>query len=434
MRARRPLLRTALVCVLLALSAFSAAGCGAEEDRTLVVLGPWTAGEEKPFVAALAKIGERTGHRYVYEGTRSLRETLVAQLRTDSPPDVAILSGQGELAEYARDGDAKPLPEELAGAAISPWAPRVSLPDEHGEQRQHAYWVPVRVDLKSLVWSRAHAPGGSGGDRWCLGMESGGMSGWPGTDWIEDLLLQLHGSAVYERWATGDLSWTGPEVRSAWRAWRTLLTADGARAGEEAISTSFESLGDGRYGLLNRGDCAREHQGSFIRRHYGDDVTPRPTAEFLAGPRGLPGFTGPAASGERVFEVSGDMAAVFTPSDAAWELMSRLVRRETRDDWAAAAEPAERPFFPDATTGPGRLTAGTSAALKLFREAERVCFDASDAMPPTLRGAFHRAVLEFLHRPRDARLLDGLLKQLESERLLQEKADAFALDHLCVRR
>lgn len=421
MKARVSILRTALVCWLLALSTIATAGCSAEAERTLVVLGPWTDGEEKPFEATLAKISERTGHRYVYEGTRSLRETLVAQLRTDSPPDVAILNGLGELAEYARDGDAKPLPEGLSGAAIEPWAPRIALPNEDGEQRQHAYWVPVRVDLKSIVWRRPGEVKSTTNPSWCLGMASGATSGWPGTDWIEDLLLQQQGSGVYESWATGDLAWNDGKVRQAWKAWGALLEKQGRNAAAASVSTPFEGVRNGRSGLLNRGDCTLEHQGSFIRRHYGNDVLPAATSAFVPG---LP-------TGRKAFEVSGDMAAVFTASDAAWELMGQLIDRETRDDWAAAAKPAERPFFPDGTAGPEPHTPGTSAVLELFDEADEVCFDASDAMPSTLRGAFQRAVLEFLQNPQDDGLLDGLLRQLESERQLQIQADAFLLDDLC---
>ncbi|MFJ9031600.1 ABC transporter substrate-binding protein [Streptomyces sp. NPDC102274] len=419
MRTTRPSLRTALACCLLAVAALVSTGCSTEEDRTLVVLGPWTDGEEKPFVDTLEKIAERTGDTYVYEGTRSLRETLVAQLRTDTPPDVAILNGQGELAEYARDGDARPLPEDVAQAAIGPWSPRITVLDKDGEQRQHSYWVPVRVDLKSIVWSRRGDTAPAGEPTWCLGMASDATSGWPGTDWIEDLLLQRYGPSVYEEWATGDLEWDDGPVKEAWRSWQTLLTAAGDNAGKEALSTPFE--GQRPYGLLNSGDCTLEHQGSFIRRYYGNDVLPAPISEFV------PGLPAP----QKAFEVSGDMAAVFTPSEAAWKLMEQLTSRETRDDWAAVAEPAERPFFPDRTAGPGALTPGTAKVLELFREADELCFDASDAMPSTLRGAFQRAVLEFLQNPRDDQLLDGLLRQLEAERQLQREAGAFALDHLC---
>ncbi|MGW1495317.1 hypothetical protein [Streptomyces sp. NPDC002402] len=418
-------LRALLACCLLTAATVTAGGCSdAAEERTLVVLGPWTDGEERPFVAALRRIGERTGRSYVYKGTRSLRETLLAQLQADAPPDLAILSSPGDLAEYARTGDAYPLPEKVAGAAVPPWAPAVTVDNERGEARTHAYWAPVRVDLKSLVWSRG-ASAGEDPD-WCLGMGSGATSGWPGTDWVEDLLLQRQGPAQYESWATGKTSWQS--TRPAWEEWGRLLAAnkgddgdDGKALGAEGLRSSFELLGNGRYGLLNRSDCTHEHQGSFIRRHYGDDVLPEPTARFL----------GARSAGAHVYEVSGDLAAVFKPSVAAWDLLGRLTSREAREDWAKAAKPAERPYFPGGTFGSVPLSRSTRAVQDLLDGAGQICLDASDAMPPTLRDAFYRAVLEFLGAPRSSALLTRLLKQLEAERQLQLQEDAFLLDDLC---
>ncbi|UYQ62791.1 extracellular solute-binding protein [Streptomyces peucetius] len=421
MRRRRGL-RVLLAGCLIAVAS-AVAGCGGPpEERTLVVLGPWTDGEEKPFVDALAAIGKRTGHRYVYKGTRSLRETLVAQLQAGAPPDMAILNSPGELAEYARAGDLHPLPERVAGAAVPPWAPTVTVQAADGEARTRAYWAPIRVDLKSLVWSRTDVT-----DKepvWCVGLGSGATSGWPGTDWLEDLMLQRRGSAAYEKWATGGTRWQ--ETRSLWEEWGRMLTS-GGRAPDPRWLDDFELLGVNRHGLLNRSDCTHEHQGSFIRRHYGDDVRPTPTARHLTG--------GPAAwKDENAFEVSGDMAAVFRASPAAWDLLGRLTSKEARTIWADSASlPGERPFFPGGTTAPDGASGPTAEVQKLFDAADRICFDASDAMPPTLRDAFHRAVLEFVGDPRDEALLERLLGQLEAERLLQRAEDAFVLDDLCDR-
>ncbi|MFF2060919.1 ABC transporter substrate-binding protein [Streptomyces sp. NPDC058200] len=412
-------LRVVLAGCLLAVSAV-VSGCGGGGGRTLVVLGPWTGGEEKPFLKVLDAVGERTGHRYVYQGTRSLRETLVAQLQAGAPPDVAVLNNLGDLVEYARDGAARPLPEGVAGSAVKPWAPRVQVTDGSGTTRENAYWVPVRIDLKSLVWSRS--PPTTSPSLWCLGMASEATSGWPGTDWIEDLLLQRRGAQVYQDWATGRLAWSGPEVRGAWQEWADLLTPESAA---DALSTSFEDIGGGRYGLLNRGTaCAQEHQGSFIRRHYGNEVLPYPTALFVHG----------RAARQTAFEVSGDMAAVFKESDDAWRLVRELTSEEARRDWVAAARPQEQPLFPGGSiAGTRPPTPGTRTVQALLDGADRICFDASDAMPPTLRDAFSRAVLEFLAAPHDSANLTRLLKQLDKESEFQHEDGAFQLDDLCDR-
>lgn len=420
MRRRRDL-RALLAGCLIALAAAGAGGCdGPPEGRTLVVLGPWTDGEEGPFEDALAEMEKQTGHRYVYKGTRSLRETLVAQLQAGAPPDVAILNSPGELAEYARAGDVHPLPEHVAGAAVPPWAPAVTVHEDGGGIRTRAYWAPIRVDLKSVVWSRADASDAE--PVWCLGLGSGAVSGWPGTDWLEDLMLQRKGSAAYEDWATGRTSWQA--TRPLWKEWARMLSADGTAPGAEALA-DFERLDDGGHGLLNSGDCTHEHQGSFIRRHYGDDVLPRPTARYLDGVR--PAVDG----GENAFEVSGDMAAVFRSSEAAWDLIGRLTSRDARRIWAEKAGPGGRPLFPGDPVPEVEPSPGTREVQRLLGSAGRICFDASDAMPPTLRDAFHRAVLEFIGAPGDGELLDRLLEQLDAERLLQLGDRAFVLDDLC---
>ncbi|WP_327324340.1 extracellular solute-binding protein [Streptomyces sp. NBC_01210] len=429
-------LRVVLAGCLLAAAAVTAGGCSAtDEERTLVVLGPWTDGEEKPFLAALKGIEKRTGRSYVYKGTRSLHETLVAQLQAGAPPDVAVVSSPGDLAAYARAGDAYPLPESVVGAAVPPWAPAVTVDTTDGEARTHAYWAPVRLDLKSIVWSHAADTGKT--PDWCLGVGSGATSGWPGTDWVEDLLLQRQGPAAYESWATGKTPW--PETRPAWEQWAGILAANKGELGKEGLENGFELLRNGRYGLLNSGRCTHEHQGSFIRRHYTDDVLPTPTARFLgstesgkSGKFGKPGRTGKAGgSGANAFEVSGDMAAVFKPSTAAWDLLGRLTSRAARDDWANAAKPGERPYFPGGTFGTLPQSQGTRDVQKLLEGAGQICLDASDAMPPTLRDAFYRAVLEFLGHPQDHDLLTRLLEQLEAERILQQREGAFVLDDLC---
>ncbi|MFD5700655.1 alpha-glucoside ABC transporter substrate-binding protein [Streptomyces lasiicapitis] len=413
--ARRPV-RTALACCLLLLAALAGGGCADRSRETLVVLGPWTGAEGTAFEAMLKRLDDGTGETYTYKGTRSLRETLVAQLEAGDPPDVAVLNSLGELTEYARDNRLEPL--DTPGHP--PWAPRV---DVNGSSR--TYWVPLKVDLKSLVWSRTGG-GSSARPRWCVGMASQATSGWPGTDWIEDLLLHRSGPAAYARWATGRLSWRSPEVRGAWTAWAELLGERSKKSVDLSLTTSYEGTSDPKAarpaprGLLNSPelDCTHEHQSAFIRYLYanakgkgeggkgaGGGVRVDPSARFLPGP----------AAHDGAYEVAGDMAAVFSGNPAARELVERLSGGEARRLWHEEAEPELRPFFPGAgdpqPTDPG----GGEAAALLTGKADTLCFDASDAMPPALRDAFHRAVLRYFRDPSGDRL-DTLLGQLDTVR------------------
>ncbi|MFI6940498.1 hypothetical protein ACIBI4_14595 [Streptomyces sp. NPDC050418] len=416
-RGRRPVVvRLLLGVTVLAVLGVSTYACTGPERRTVTVLGPWTDGEEKPFVAALRSIERRTGVHYAYTGTRALRDTLLAQLQADAPPDVAILNSLGELSEYADAGSVLPLPKAVDGAAIGPWAPDVTAKVTGDAQvTARRYWVPVRVDLKSIVWRKQG--GRPENPRWCLGLSSGATSGWPGTDWVEDLLLRTEGPAVYEAFATGELPWTSPAVRRAWEKWGELLPDDPEQAAA-ALTRSFEDDG----GLLTSAGCDLEHQGSFIRRHYPDSYVPAPTTEFVPRLR---------AEHADSYEVSGDMAAVFQDGDAAWELLSELTAPRARTAWDKAADPRERPLFPGAAPGAPRPGSATQKVRTLLDEAERICFDASDAMPPTLRNAFQRAALEYVGSKNRAGDLGPLLESLEHERQFQDEDRAFRFDDLC---
>ncbi|MFI0242741.1 alpha-glucoside ABC transporter substrate-binding protein [Streptomyces sp. NPDC016845] len=418
------ILRFLLVGCLLGIAALSGAcsagdgdrdsdGDGGGDSRQIVVLGPWTGPEGDAFEQVLDNLSKGSGHHYVYKGTRSLRETLVAQFAADAPPDVAILNSIGELTEYATQNKLKRLDQSTAERAYSPWSPGLMV-----EGRLRTFWVPLKVDLKSMVWSRAGAPGA--GPRWCVGMAAQATSGWPGTDWIEDILLHQAGPAVYERWATGQLNWaTSPEVRRAFTTWAKLLEDGGPRTGparDRSLTMSFwgtpgprDPDGDPR-GLLGGSmpGCTHEHQGSFVRYVYAsrDDIRLEPAARYLKG----------SAAYSKAFEVSGDMAAVLTDAPGAQELVKRLTSEEGREQWSRKATEHLRPFFPDRSDPrPDDNAAAQEIASYLTDERNTLCFDASDVMPPVLRDAFYRAVLKYFPAPR-ASTLDDLLDQLETVR------------------
>ncbi|WP_306334313.1 alpha-glucoside ABC transporter substrate-binding protein [Streptomyces sp. KL118A] len=390
----RTVFRAALAACLLAVTA---GACGDARPQTLVVLGPWTGPEGKAFESMLHRLDDGTGKSYTYQGTRSLRETLGAQLEAGDPPDVAILNSIGELVEHARAGHLVPLDRAATARAFPPWAPRL---DVDGGRR--TYWVPLKVDLKSLVWRKEGRPAGD--PKWCVGLASQATSGWPGTDWIEDILLHRSGPATYTQWATGRLPWRDPRVRTAWTTWAELLGDRGRTSIDRSLTTPYV----GPRGLLDSLEprCTHEHQSAFIRYVYAHErVRVDPAAGYLGG----------SAEHDGAYEVAGDMAAVFSPDPAARALVDRLSGQRARTLWRARAADGLQPFFPDATDPQPTDATGRRIAGILTGKARTLCFDASDVMPPGVRDAFHRAVLQYFGDPTGKRL-DELLGQLDTVR------------------
>lgn len=409
--ARRAVL--GLLCLLLAAGP---AGCARQPDASrhvLTVLGPWTGREAESFGELLDRFEESNeGVRVDYQGTTATREVLLSGVLAGDPPDVAVLPVLGDLADYVQRDRLRRLDEDVVddGDYAGPWLSRPAGMSER-------YWLPVKVDLKSIVWyEKGNPPDASAREdvtRWCVGMGSDATSGWPGSDWIEDILLQRSGAAAYDAWATGEMEWTADPVVDAWRVWGTFMAGDD-RAAETALTTDHRGPGGGNGLLFDPGRaCDLEHQGSFARSLYGDDA---PRADFAPSSALLPGTDGRGDARGGAREVSGDFAAMFAESEQARALMRFLASLDAQRAWATGVDP---PFFsahrgvtqeayPEDDTVSRRI-------VREFRRAERLCLDASDVMPPTIRRIFHEKVLEFLAAPRQdpVRLLEQIQRVKE---------------------
>ncbi|MDT0341540.1 ABC transporter substrate-binding protein [Streptomyces litchfieldiae] len=418
MRARTPGRRVLIPALALALLSPALGGCGRDTgaaEGELTVLGPWTDQERVDFERELVQFEQESGISVDYQGTTATREVLLAGVQSGDPPDIAILPGLGDLAEYAAQGQLQPLEDivELEDSFGDPWLARPD--DGRGDGPDHRYWVPVKVDLKSIVWfeaSRGVPEAPTDPSQWCLGMLSDATTGWPGTDWIEDILLQRSGPAAYDAWATGALSWTAEPVLGAWRTFGSFLASDpSGRAAEEALLTDHRGRDDGSGGLLlapGHG-CSLEHQGSFARSFYSGEEAAR--LDFVPSAEVLPGAEGTG----RAREVAGDFAAMFRQSEEAEALMRYLAAGDTQ---AARAGHEQRPVFSaHNAVGPAAYRGEVSERLaQELRDAETLCLDASDVMPPTIGHVFSEKVIEFLADPgRDPAVLLGDIQRVQDE-------------------
>lgn len=410
---RRPPSRNVVVTVLaLWLLVLASVGVGdargREAGEVVTVLGPWTGAEAATFREVLADFTSDTGIRVDYQGTSAHREVLLADVQAGTMPDIAVLPSPGEVVEHASGGDLEPLDDVFGtdywSAYDRQWVPRL-------HPGTHIYALPIKADLKSVVWydtgrhTAAELPDLAwDGAQWCAGMGADATSGWPGTDWVEDILLQQRGTAVYQRWATGDLPWTDPRVARAWRTWGDIFRGDAAR---RALETYYADAGKGMFRATPR--CAMEHQSSFIRGGYPDRAHP----DFVFSADLLPG----ADRHSTAREVSGDFATLFRKTPQSQQLMRYLGSARTQTRWARRTRPgAPQPFFVnrDVPRSAQWADAVSGRIAGELRSAEDLCVDASDAMPPRMRAAFLKAVLEFLSDPEQEP--QPLLERLEKVR------------------
>jgi len=418
--------------------------CGTDSSGdTVTVLASWTGAEGDAFQKVLDRFTAETGIEVTYQGTRGLDQVLSSDVQRGTPPDVALPS-PGELVKYVRSGELRPVDGILGQNPEQAYSEQWLQLQRAGTPQMYA--VAVKADLKSIVWyNPANFPGAkpqtwdelvaagreraaSGQAPWCVGMGSPPTSGWPGTDWIEDILLHQSGSEVYQRWTAGELPWTSDEVRRAWTTWGEIVHEPGVVRGgaTAALLTDFGDAGKPMFAEPQ--GCAMEHQASFMMSAYQGFAraggSPVPVEDFDFFP--FPGFGGgdPAS---RPSVVSADLAVMFNDTAPARELMKYLASERGQRVWPSIRGGS-------AFSVNKRLLKARSPEEEVYRDpvskriaetltsAGTLCFDASDLMPATTRNAFYRAVLEYLGNPDR---LDGLLTDLEQVRIGISPDDRF---------
>ena len=185
---------------------------------------------------------EATGAEIKYSSSENYEQQIVIDTQAGSPPNIAILPQPGLIQDLASKGLLTPLGDDIAnwvkdnyGAGQS-WVDLGTYKDKDGKPAFFAF--PYKADVKSLVWYSPdnfeeagykvpEDPGrtgrleqkiiADGGKPWCIGLGSGGATGWPATDWVEDIMLRTQPPEVYDKWTKNEIPFNDPAVVNAHR-------------------------------------------------------------------------------------------------------------------------------------------------------------------------------------------------------------------------
>ncbi|GFJ91854.1 hypothetical protein Prum_054960 [Phytohabitans rumicis] len=131
---------------------------------------------------------------------------------------------------------------------------------------EKGYQVPKTWD--ELI-SLSNKIADSGTKPWCAGIESGDATGWPATDWLEDLMLRTQTPEVYDQWVTHQIPFNDPKVAEALNKAGEILKNDkfvnGGYGGVKSISTT--SFQEGGLPILDN-KCFMHRQASFYANQW----------------------------------------------------------------------------------------------------------------------------------------------------------------------
>jgi len=219
--------------------------CFGSEGSEISIIGSWSGEEEETFRSILAPVLDGCGLTLSYEGTRDLNTVLATRVEGGSAPDIAALPNPGSLVNYYEDmvplEDVGVNPENYAEG----WVVRGSVEGTW-------YGLPVKTDVKSLVWyspANFEAFGFEPPTTWAdfqefldmlnsetdvaplaMGFESGGATGWTATDFLQDILLRTQGKEFVNGLISGETDWNDPAMVETWNMyvdWVEMYNAGG---------------------------------------------------------------------------------------------------------------------------------------------------------------------------------------------------------------
>ncbi len=387
---------------------------GTTPNKTVTVVGSWSGAEQDSFLAMVAPFEKQSGYKVKYQGSRDLQAQLTTGIASGNLPDVAGLPGPGPMKEWYAKKALKPL-NFLDFSAYSSATPP-GFADLGKADDGKLIGVFTKAAVKGLIYyntkdwksgapatwdalnTAAQAAATGQTKEWCIGIESGGASGWPGTDWLEDIVLRQAGPDVYDKWVKGTQTWSSPEIKKAWQTFGEALT-NSYGGSKYVVNTAFNKAANPMF--KKPPGCLLHHQASFITDFFKNEAHAAPADyDFFPFPDINPSYTGSVTGG-------GDLVGMFNDKPGARALLKYLLTPEAQAIWV------KRGGFISANKGvaiDAYPDAASKKAADLLQKAKVFRFDGSDQMPGAMNDAFFKAVVSFAG---DQGKLDSILSGLD---------------------
>jgi alpha-glucoside transport system substrate-binding protein len=362
-----------------------------------------------------------------YTGSDQFEEQLRIQVEGGNPPDLVFTPQPGSACPFAEQGVLVSLEDmgfdidevkanhsaywtDLGLCADGehyalPWFPNFkSIVFYHKPTfEEKGYAIPETYDEMVALSAQIVADGMT---PWCFGFESGGATGWPGTDWLEDIMVRMYGADVYVDWYTHQIPFNDERVVAAFDKFGEILFGEGFVLGgaENIDGVDFR---DSPGPLFNDPPgCLMLKQGSFIANFF--EVSPG----FEEGEDAeISAFAFPDIDGNTGAMGGGDTIMVFngTPENA------QIVKDWISPDWqctlASASGGGIAPYGGHGVPGVERLPGHKDVNpdcyetenSKVFAEAitaalaaNAFVFDGGDLMPPAVgQGTLWTGMVDF---------------------------------------
>jgi len=389
--------------------AWTAGSAGAEQ---ITVFGPWLGPDQENAEAVLADFAAKSGHDVRYVGSDSFEQQIMVDAEAGSAPNVAVFPQPGLAAGMASRGFLTPLKGGTGDwirdnyAAGQSWVDLGTYADENGTDQLFGFFY--KVDVKSLVWYIPENFEDAGydipetmedlkalndqivadGDKpWCIGLGSGGATGWPATDWVEDMMLRTQAPGVYDQWVANEIPFTDAAVLEAIEEFGAFARNDDYVAGGAGAvaSTDFRDSPKGLF--ASPPQCYMHRQASFIPAFFPDGTVVGEDADFFYFPAYESRDLGKPVLG------AGTLWAITNENQAAHDLIAYLQEPVAHEIWMA-----RKGFLtPHKGVNPDAFGDPTLRKMnEVLLNATTFRFDGSDLMPGGVgAGSFWTGMVDY---------------------------------------
>lgn len=369
------------------------------EGTTVTIYTPITDVEGEAYEASWDEFESCTGITISYEGNDQFEDQIRIQAQGGNPPDLAFTPQPGLVTELAGGGFLVPAPDAVSALVEEHWSEGWM---DYSTVDGVFYGAPMSANMKSLVWyspsyfeengyevpetwdemlTLSDEIAASGTKPWCAGIGSDAATGWPATDWVEDVFLRQQDIETYRQWYTHEIPFNDPAVVEAFDTVGEILKnedyVNGGIGDVNSIATT--SFQDGGLPILD-GECALHRQASFYGAQWGDGVTVAEDGDVFAFylPVIDPAGARPVLGGSEFVIAFDDRPEVVAVQTYLASPEYHTARAE-EGAWASANNGVPLDTYTDPIF---RLTAET------LQDPEALfAFDASDLMPGEIGGS-----------------------------------------------
>jgi alpha-glucoside transport system substrate-binding protein len=387
-------------------------------SNTIEIMYAFSTDQESGFKDEVNAWADENNVEVKFTQSSDFNSLINTRVQGNDAPDVALFPQPGIMKDFASQGlladlsdvvDQGDLDNLIQGAL------------ETGQVDGTQYAIPMSINVKSIVFypkQAAEAAGlteppatfddlvtltdtiaATGTTPWCFGIESGAATGWPATDWVENLMLINNGSDVYNQWVAHEIPFNDPKVAETLDQIDQLLLADGhTNGGRAAISgNNFNTAANPMFD--DPPGCYMYRQGNFVAKEGGFPDAVLADLDNVVGVFPMPGKTAddhPVLGG-------GDLAGIFSQDN---ESAKKLVQFLASSDYGSngyaetGAWISPRTDF-DVSQYPSELL-GSIASIAY--ESTEFVFDGSDQMPGEVgSGSFWSEMTAFINGDEDAK-------------------------------